>query len=165
MKLILVSGDGIGAGKTTLASRLADQTWSLAGALREELTWLYPDYNWWDRTQVYKAETKVRECGGKTVRDVLIEHGQAQCAKDPLHYVRKLADKLAGGARLADGVRRIAVDDLRKVIELEYLREKFPDLLHYHVVNAAAGQEQHFQNDDLRARADYQIEWKKKEVS
>lgn len=160
----MISGDGIGAGKTTLARSLGDQVWSLAGALRDELALLYPNYDWHNRTQAYKEKTIVKEADYRSVRQVLIEHGQAQCERDPVHYVRQIVDKLKGVSRIASGTSRVAVDDLRKVIELEYFREHLPNVVHYHIVNPDAIPEKHFQNEELKLRADYLIQWSKKAV-
>lgn len=161
MRIILVSGDGIGAGKSTLAKQLGDETWSLAGAMRTELQQRFPNYDWWNRTQEYKANTRVKEMGDKTVRQVLIEYGQMMCAQDKAYWVRKLADRLEGLGHLANGVSRIAVDDVRKVLEVEHIRSRFRDVVHYHVSNPAAVSEAEFENDKLRLIADYNIEWKK----
>lgn len=129
--------------------------------LRDELARLYPDYDWHNRTQSYKENTIVKEADYRSVRQVLIEHGQTQCEKDPVHYVRPLVEKLKGVSRLASGTSRVAVDDLRKIVELDYFREHLPNVVHYHIVNPDAAPEPHFQNAELKARADYLIEWKK----
>lgn len=156
-RVILISGDGVGAGKTTLARRFGTVL-SLAGALRDELTAIYPNYDWFNRTQEYKELTLVPEWGeSATVRQVLIEHGQGKCAADPLHYARILVDRVKRMSGMAGGV--VAVDDLRKLIELDHFRAELLDVVHLHLICPSAQPEAHFQNDELRARADYYIAW------
>ena len=104
-KILAISGDGIGAGKTTLANRLAPgKVRSLAAAMRTELEALYPAYDWFNKTQEYKANTLVKEFDNKTVRQVLIEYGQTRCDKDSLYWVRKLSFMI-----LAEGCGTYAV--------------------------------------------------------
>ncbi len=162
MQIIAISGDGNGAGKSTLALKLADSVWSLASALREELVRKYPGYEWHNKSQTYKNLTRVGEVNGMTVREVMIKHGQDMCQADPTYYVRKLTAKLQAVSTMATGARRVAIDDIRKVVELDYLRDTFStSLLHYHVVNPNAVFESEFDNEQLASRADYLISWVK----
>ncbi len=162
MRIFAISGSGIGAGKTTLARKVGDQTWSLAGALRAELSRLYPLYDWENRSQSYKADTKIKECGKQSMRDVMVRHGQLRCEEDELYWVRKLADKLDGTLKLANGLKSIAIDDVRKLSEIGYLKERFPDMVtHLHVATKSSVYEPMFQNDELHAIADYIMVWEK----
>lgn len=157
MVIFAISGDGIGAGKTTLARKLANPVWSLAGGLRYELANKYPNYNWEDRSQQYKDHTKVTENANKTVRQTMVEYGQFRCEENPLYWVERLCDRIHNNAApLTQEV--IAIDDVRKVTEIEHIRGRFPgQVIHFHVVFAGAQHEPEFQNDELREIADYII--------
>jgi hypothetical protein len=165
IRIIAISGDGIGAGKSTLAARLGDEVWSLAGALREELAQVYPGYNWWNRTQEYKASTLVPEYGeGKTLRDVLIEYGQGKCATDPCYFVKIIARKLEAAEARGEPMT-IAIDDLRKKVEIDYLRGRFgKQLVLLHLDSSTAEKEPHFDNEFLSGVADYHISWQPKKT-
>ena len=160
VKIFAISGDGIGAGKTTLAKKIGEQQWSLAGALRAELSRLYPNYDWENKSQDYKANTKIIECGKASMRHVMIRHGQMRCEEDPLYFVRKLADKIESLEKMATGVKTIAIDDLRKVIEIEHLKTRFPgQVVHFHLITSTAVPEPQFQNNELCEVADYTIKF------
>lgn len=164
MKIYLISADGYGAGKSTLAKKLGDEVWSIAGALREDLSRQYPQYKWFSKDQEYKETTKIHGYHNNrmSMRDVLVEYGQKECARDPLVWVRKLADRLAQSATIASGSKIFVVDDVRKLCELEYLRAKFgPLVTHFHIVSTTATPEPHFENDELRQKADYRVQWEK----
>jgi hypothetical protein len=164
VRILVISGDGIAAGKTTLANKLGDEVWSLAGALRAELAYDYPDYNWENRSQEYKATTRILECGKKSMREVMVERGQVRCSQDPIYWVRKLADKLEAVLKMATNQKTIAIDDARKVSEIEHLKSRFPNqVLHIHVINSNATHEPEFENGRLCEIADYRIGWKKYE--
>lgn len=162
MKLILVSGSGAGAGKTWAARVFGDDVVSLAGAIRGELKQRYPAYDWFNRSQEYKAKTRVPEWQNKTVREVLTEYGQQKCQEDPQHWARLLSSYLRNLCSIVDGTRRYAVDDVRKICELEHFKELFPDLIHIHVSTGNAVIEPIFDADALCARADYVVIWEGK---
>lgn len=178
-KILGISGSGIGAGKSSFAKKMAGEVWSLAGALRKELTKKFPGYKWYDKSQEYKnmrftetifdpfllsalEKTKTHE-GGKTVRDVMIAYGQMKCANDPKYWPRILAADLQERLKIMDGVHTVAIDDIRKVLEVEYLREKFaPNFIHFHIDTGSAIGEDYFDNDLLAEMADYTVKWEKK---
>ena len=63
MKLIMISGDGQGAGKTFLALKMTDnksQIFSIANLIRAQLQKKYPEYDWYNREPEYKMKTIVR---------------------------------------------------------------------------------------------------------
>lgn len=155
MVIFAISGSGIGAGKTTLAKKLANPVWSLAGGLRQELSMLYPNYNWENRTQDYKDNTRVKERENKTVRQVMVEHGQLKCETNPLYWVERLCDRIDPlGAPLAPKV--IAIDDIRKLSEINYIKQKYPgQVVHFHVDFEGAIYEPEFENEKLAEIADY----------
>lgn len=158
MRLIVVSGDGRGAGKTTLAHRLSANVRSIASALRSELARKLPNYDWFNPTQEYKDLITVTEdpWAGLSVREVLVNYGQMACAADPLYWVRRTADELGELAlrEHATGVT-VAVDDLRKTVELAHLRARFPKLLHLHVHYEGAIPEPQYQAGELASLADH----------
>ncbi len=158
MQILAFSGDGSGAGKTTLATLLAGtHVCSFAGALREELCRIYPNYAWWNKSQDYKDNTVVTEVG-KSVRQVLLEYGQSRVKGDTEYWARQLGDHLEGLRHIVMGATRVAVDDVRKLIEIDYLKKRFPNVVHFHVCSVRA-QAEPFENAALRARADYTIHW------
>jgi hypothetical protein len=159
MIIIAISGSGIGAGKTTLAKRFDVPVWSLAGALRMELKKLYPDYDWFNKSQSYKDGTVVRQTD-KTIRTMLIEHGQLRCNGDILYWVRNLADKIELNNSMLSAAVIIPIDDIRKVCEIEYLKDRFKGrVMHYHIANNAAIPEKEFENNELAEVADYVLHW------
>lgn len=157
MKLILVSGNGIGAGKTTLANRLGVRM-SLADQLRAELQTTYPQYDWYNRSQTYKSDTPVHEWQGASVREVMVRYGQSKCVESPTYWADRLVDQLLP---LADNPTLVvAVDDVRKLCEVDALRAAFPGAVHFHIQSPRATHEPEFQNDDLAARADFIVRWR-----
>lgn len=163
MKLVLISGDGAGAGKTYAARLFGQSTWTLADGIRGELAIRYPNYNWYNRTQEYKNHTHVKEWerGDKTVREVLLKYGQVACAGNPKYWVERLCDKLKNSQEFVQGVTTIAVDDVRKVCELEHFRANFRDVVHIHVESETAVFEPEFEAEQLKALADYVVRWQK----
>lgn len=163
MKLILISGDGIGAGKSTLAATLGIRV-SLADQLRFELRDQLPGYQWFNRSQSYKAETSVAERDGKSVRQVMIEYGQERCATSPTYWADRLVQYLHQGleATALDESSTVAVDDVRKVCEVATLKAAFPGAVHLHITSPHAVHEPEFQNVELAAIADFTVAWSRK---
>ena len=168
IQLIAISGDGIGAGKSTFASKIGDTVFSLAGALRGELARKHPNYDWFNKSQAYKDKTHVPEYRGLetnqlyTVRHALIEYGQIKCEDDPQYWAKVLAEKIAKEENIVTGNVKIAIDDVRKVCEIELLKERFGSkVLHFHMTTSTAIHEPHFDNLRLAAMADYVVRWQK----
>lgn len=163
MKIILFSGDGQGAGKTTASKILCQDTISFASAIRQELTYKYPAYNWYNKTQSYKDTTIIKEWPVKaTMRQVLYEYGQVPCKQNPSYWAEKVVDYLKNRHFIADGVSILGIDDCRKMCEKETMLKAFPGkIYHIHVDNPDAVREPEFENEQLRATADYIIRWKK----
>lgn len=157
-RLILLSSDGIGSGKTTLARSLSSTVVSLAGAMRRELAELYPSVDWNNLTQEYKA-TPLAKLGGQTPRDLLISHGQAQKAVHGLYYWCKKTEEVIDF--ISFQTPTIVIDDVRMVFELDYFKySKFGSITtHIHVVNPNAVKEPQFENEQLAKLADYSITW------
>ncbi len=163
MKLILVSGDGAGAGKTYAARLFGQSVWTLADGIRGELQARYPGYNWYNRTQEYKNGTIVKEWerGISTVRGVLLQYGQIKCADDPKYWVKRLCESLKQSEAAVQGITTVAVDDVRKVCELEHFRQNFRDVVHVHVECKTAQHEPEFDAEKLKELADYIVRWEK----
>ncbi len=155
------SGNGSGAGKTTAAGKTADQVYSIANAIRGELQRIYPRYDWYRKDQVYKDTTRVPEYGkGATIRSVLTDYGQAKCDANPHYWVDILIKYLREADIVASGENTVAVDDIRKMCELEAFKIAFSGrVTHFHVNGVGAKEEKMFENDELAAVADYIVEW------
>jgi hypothetical protein len=160
MVIYLISGSGQGAGKTTLAENLAGKhcVWSIAGAMRQELKKLYPDYDWFNKSQEYKDKVVCDAYKrGYTIREVLQEYGQEKSSAYPRYWVERLVDRIQHLPTGSYGM--LAIDDVRKWEEMVYLKEKFPSCVHFHVKRQKAVQEPLFDNEKLEFAADYVVEW------
>ena len=162
MIIYLISGDGSESGKTTLAEKLVGKSrvWSIASGLRSELQRKYPQYNWYSKDQAVKDHLVIKEYGDgrKTMRQVMVEYGQAACQENPCYWVEKLAESL-DIARHMPTQGALAIDDVRKVCELSLLKEMFPQAVHMHVVNPDAKREPQYDNIDLKHLANYVVDW------
>lgn len=158
MRIIAISGDGIGAGKSTLAKTLTADVFSLAANMRKELKEKYPEYDWFNKSQDYKENTRVKELGNRTVREVLVWYGQDRCSTiDPAYWVYRLGVQLAKVAEYG-ACHLAAIDDVRKTVELHVLRIMFPGAVtHIHISYAGAKAEPQYENTELAAIADYTI--------
>lgn len=155
--ILLISGSGEGAGKTTLARKLTPHVVSLASAVRTELRLRYPEVDWEDRTPAGKAVfIEKGALAGHTVREVLLRHAEGRRAKAPLYWVDRTVARLR---LMSEGVVQVvAVDDLRRILELETIRNEFPgQVTHLHIEYAGAVAEPHFEAEALARLADYVV--------
>lgn len=162
---LFLLGDFTVGHNSTAATKLAQQTWSLAGAMRQELSLQYPAYDWFNKSQAYKSSTIIHEYGDgrQTMRAVLLEYGQQKCWEDACYWIKLLCDRLEGARGIFNGVHTIAIDDIRKVCEIQHLRQHSRcEVLHVHIANPEAVYEAEFQNEELSKLADYVIQWSKK---
>lgn len=161
MKIIAISGDGMGAGKTFLANKLApaDTRLSMASYLRADLSRLYPSYDWYNKAQTYKDSTIVHETG-KTVREMLMTYGASKREVDSDYWINYLLDQIYyiyNNSKDRDSIV-ITIDDIRFINEIERLRSSFPTAVtHMHVISSKAKSEP-FDNDHLRDMADYIVQ-------
>ncbi len=156
-----VSGSGNRAGKTTFAKSLSPHVFSLANALRDDLKSQYPQYDWFNKDGRYKDITMIEELN-MTMREVMVKYGQEKCAQNPMYWADKLCQQIQNKLGwVADTyVTTATIDDIRKLGELDLLRAHFAgNVVHYHVESPQAIAEPHFENDQLRAIADYVISW------
>lgn len=151
MKLVIISSDGIGAGKTTLAHKLSPNVYSLADRIRDELNTEFPFADFFDKSQAGK-QVVVKD--GKTVRDMLIERGMEKRAADPDHWVKSLVNLISVGDNSTDVV---VVDDIRFVNEVVYFREHCREVTHIHLCYKNAVHEPQYENAQLLGIADYTV--------
>lgn len=161
MKILAISGDGMGAGKTFLANKLVSPStrYSLASYLRADLSRMYPSYDWYNRTQDYKDYTMVHETG-KTVREMLMTYGASRRDIDPDYWVKYLLDDLymLYNNTIDKNGLIVTIDDIRFINEIEKLRSAFASAVtHFHVISSKAKSEP-FDNSALRDIADYIIQ-------
>lgn len=159
--IILVSGSGIGAGKSTLARKLvgagAGLVVSLGDGIREELSIDYPEIDWYNKSQSHK-DTPVQGTD-MTVRDHLIQRGQERCVTSPTHWVDHLFWRLTTSP-IFTNTSTIVVDDLRKVVELKEFRRRtstWNNCLHFHIEYPSAIYEPQYDGEQLRELADYVV--------
>lgn len=161
MRIIAISGDGQGAGKTFLSTKLAPEETrlSLATYLRLDLAEQYPKYDWYNKTQAYKDNTLVHETG-KTVREMLMTYGASKRAIDYDYWVNYLLDGIYFIYNNTPERNKlvITIDDIRFLNEIEKLRSSFgTSVTHIHVISSKAKSEP-YDNDTLRDLADYIIQ-------
>lgn len=167
--IYLISGDGRGAGKSTLARNLAgeENVYSLAGKIREELKTKYPQYDWHSKDQAVKDGTMISEWGSVSMREVMVRYGQAKCEEVPTYWVDRLTDLLELDGYSVFDTFPGAIDDIRKPLEAVAIRAwadmRQVPVLHIHVVNPLADDEP-FANGELRGMADYLVTWQAKRL-
>lgn len=161
--IYLISGNGRGAGKTTLARKLAADgcIFSHAHELRVQLKAEYPGLPWFSTDQFAK-DTPRHELGGKSMRDLLVSWGQDACLRNTVDYwARILAGKIEAqyGEIYYPPHHNVAVDDLRKTVELELIRDKLSryGILHLHIKAWSAIPEPEYDGPELEGLADYVI--------
>jgi hypothetical protein len=161
MKILFISGDGHGAGKTFLARKLADSTdqiFSIANTIRFEIAKKYKKkYDWYNKSPDYKDRTIVEETN-KTIREMLDEFGREKKAQNKLYWAIALANSLVY-AKEHDKLDLVIIDDLRFVDEMKYIRSRFSHdtSCHFHVINSNAVPEPNYENERLKKLADYHI--------
>lgn len=164
MKVIAISGDGMGAGKTFLAKSVTQPELiiSLADRIRHDLSWYYPNYDWYNKTQEYK-DTKIVTETGKTIRNMLLTYGADKRAIDPDYWINSVICEINRiyDEHTSNTVEPVfAIDDVRYLNEIDKLRSAFgKSLTHIHVSSNLA-KEEPFQNKELRAIATYIIKGK-----
>jgi hypothetical protein len=161
MRIILISANGIGAGKTYLADELLRGIrLPLAAAVRHELSKEFPQYLYIINST--KQEDKLKELpNGKTVRQSLIELGQEKCKLDPVYWCKKWLSRLPEG-QISSMTMNVLVDDVRKLAELNWFRNTFEDVTHVHLKYLGAVAEKNQDGtdvfDDLEGHANYVLE-------
>jgi hypothetical protein len=159
MRVILISGDGHGAGKTFLARKFAreDCIFSIANLIRAELRKKYPNYDWYNKDPRIKTSVVVRETK-KTIHEMLVDAGHEGKSKNPLVWAQKLAE-LIQYSRDKLKLELAVIDDVRFEDECIYLRSMLgmEFVTHFHIVNPKATPEPQYNNEKLKVMADYRI--------
>lgn len=160
MRIIFISGDGHGAGKTYLAKKLAsnvNQIFSIANTIRQELSKEFPRYDWYNKTPRYKDYTTVIETK-KTVHQMLDEKGNQRKSKNNIYWAKELVDILKYNKEKLN-LDLAVIDDIRFVDEYEFIKRYFQQdqITHFHIVNPHAKPEPLYENDKLKTLADYHI--------
>lgn len=161
MRIIAISGDGQGAGKTFLSKKLAPEETrlSLATYLRLDLAEQYPKYDWYNKTQEYKDYTVVEETG-MTIREMLMTYGKSKRETDSNYWIDYLLDGIFFIVNNTQARNKlvITIDDIRFVNEIEKLRSSFGTAVtHVHVISSKAKSEP-YDNEALRDLADYIVQ-------
>lgn len=160
MKIIFISGDGHGAGKTYLARKFTNgshQIFSIANTIRFEISQNYKNYDWYNKSPHYKDHTIVKETN-LTIRQMLDKFGRQKKAQKKLYWAIALANSLIY-AKENDKLDIVVIDDLRFVDEMNYIKARFHEdtTCHFHVVNKHAVPEPNYENERLKKIADYYI--------
>lgn len=160
MKIIFISGDGQGAGRTYLARKLANdsnQIFSIASTIRFEISKLFKKYDWYNKSPEYKQNTIVKETN-RTIGEMLDLYGRDKKSKNTLYWAIALANDLQY-AKEHYKIDLAIIDDLRFVDEMNYIKSRFSHdkTCHFHVVNPHCTPEPHYENDILKKMADYLI--------
>ncbi|WP_186648902.1 hypothetical protein [Fluviispira vulneris] len=160
MRIIFISGDGHGAGKTYLAKRIAsgkEQIYSIANMIRKELSLVYPKYDWYNKTPRFKDTTIVKETG-KTIHQMLDELGKEKKSLSNIYWAKQIVE-LITYSRDSENLDIAIIDDIRLIDEYLYIKSQFQKehITHFHVINANAKPEPMYQNKELREQADYHI--------
>ncbi|MFZ9521292.1 MAG: hypothetical protein ACO3A4_12525 [Silvanigrellaceae bacterium] len=158
MKLILISGDGQGAGRTFLANKMTDnksQIFSIVNIIRRQLEQKYPSYDWYNKSPEYKLNTMVGNTR-KTIMQHLDELGRGLKKNDPLIWARQMVEILEY-ARDNEKHDTVVLDDIRFVDEYLFIKEKLhkENILHFHVCWDKSKPEPNYENDKLKLLADY----------
>lgn len=149
MKIILISANGIGAGKTTLASLFNAPVLSLADGIRNELSKIYPHHHSFimSRKQVDKD---IILPSGKSVRSELIQLGESRRQSDPSYWSRLASKDIA-----KMNSDTVVIDDIRIMPELSWFQLHYANVTHFHLKYKDALDEGY---DDLEKYADYVVE-------
>jgi hypothetical protein len=149
MKIILISANGIGAGKTTLANLFNAPVLSLADGIRNELAQIYPQH----RSLIMSKKQGDKDIilpSGKSVRGELIQLGESRRQNDSSYWCR-----LTGKDIAKMNSDTVVIDDIRKMVELSWFQLHYANVIHFHLKYRDALDEGY---DDLERYADYVVE-------
>ncbi len=160
MRIIFISGDGHGAGKTYLAKKIASnkqQIFSIANTIRKELAIEYPNYDWYNKSPSFKDNTTLKE-NGKTIHQMLDDKGNEKKSVNNLYWAQQIVELLKYN-RDSLKLDIAVIDDVRFVDEYQYIRKQFEHehITHFHIINPSAKAEPMYENDELKALADYHL--------
>lgn len=153
--LILISATADSCGKTTLGSKFNGFSWGLADTIRCELSQEYPDVKFFDKTP--EGKRKLVPGTTMTVRDLLIERGENRRRKNLLHWCGLWESFLPSSLRDQE---ILVVDDIRQKYEAQYFKEKFDNVIHFHIHDPSVTENKFFPDcvSLLKDEADYVIQ-------
>lgn len=149
MKIILISANGIGAGKTTLANLFNAPILSLADGIRNELAQIYPQH----RSLIMSKKQGDKDTilpSGKSVRGELIQLGESRRQNDSSYWSRLVGKDIA-----KINSDTVVIDDIRIMPELSWFQLHYANVTHFHLKYKDALDEGY---DDLERYADYVVE-------
>lgn len=149
MKIILISANGIGAGKTTLANLFNAPILSLADGIRNELAQIYPQH----RSLIMSKNQRDKDTilpSGKSVRGELIQLGENRRQNDSSYWSRLVGKDIA-----KMNSDTVVIDDIRIMPELSWFQLHYANVTHFHLKYKDALDEGY---DDLERYADYVVE-------
>jgi len=149
MKIILISANGIGAGKSTLVNVFNAPVLSLADGIRNELAQIYPQH----RSLIMSKKQGDKDIilpSGKSVRGELIQLGESRRQNDSSYWCR-----LTGKDIAKMNSDTVVIDDIRKMVELSWFQLHYANVIHFHLKYRDALDEGY---DDLERYADYVVE-------
>lgn len=149
MKIILISANGIGAGKTTLANLFNAPILSLADGIRNELAQIYPQH----RSLIMSKKQGDKDTilpSGKSVRGELIQLGENRRQNDSSYWSRLVGKDIA-----KMNSDTVVIDDIRIMPELSWFQLHYANVTHFHLKYKDALDEGY---DDLERYADYVVE-------
>jgi hypothetical protein len=112
---------------------------------------MYPGYPWHSKSQTDK--NIICSATGQTLRQMMVEYGQGKCRDDACYFPKRLVQKI-----MEHPTASFAIDDLRKMCEIVYLREIFGDsLVHFHMVYPHAKAEPIYDAEELMVACDYLV--------
>ncbi len=160
MRLIFISGDGHGAGKTYFANKIASdksQIFSIANMIRKELATEYPNYDWYNKEPRYKIYTIVKETN-LSIHQMLINKGNEKKQKNNIYWAKQLVEIILYNKEFLD-LKIAIIDDLRYLDEFEFIKRYLQNdlITHIHIINPHAKPEPNYENEKLKELSDFQI--------
>lgn len=124
-----------GSGKDTTANYLVEHKGYVRMAFADALKDTISKTRNIPRDWMDTAEGKMRIVGqdGKTVRDYLIEDGQAARAKDPAVWIKVVIENIKKLNALRDGDCKIVISDWRLPNEYDLLKKEFGNVMRVRV--------------------------------
>jgi hypothetical protein len=129
-KIICISADKEGAGRTYLADRIGHRA-SLTDFIKKDLQTRYPGHLWFMLSNEEMSRMIVEETG-KTMRVMIFEHAKEGRSIDPLMWIKKIAKFIDKNDDAVDAP--FIIDDVNFLNEKKFLEREYPDrLIHIHM--------------------------------
>ena len=127
MRIILISANGSGAGKTTLANLFNSPIVSLADGVRDELVKVYPQCKHVIMSKRQEDKAVILP-SGFSVRRELIELAEKINKENETHWCQ-----LTGKAISKLSSDTVVIDDVRRLTEIGYFRLFYDNVIHFHL--------------------------------